>query len=274
MTELTTIIEGINRRIDGIALVRLIDYHVDKIQVSGATLKCFCPIHHELAFRSLIINLKTNTYRCTMKRCPCFQEGLLVELWARHMNLEVLEAGLDLADKLQLDIDIQTLRQLGATFTEKARDALAAEDFDQARALIDQALALQSRNLELRLLSAQIWTAAGRHDRANEEYLALFDAYLEDRSFDAARELLAMLLAEQPDSQLLLERQVELAHHEATRRPEDEAPERGDVVAQRRAADPGCAHAHAHPAPAAHPGADCRPPRRQAPGNHGVTPAW
>ena len=58
MFELSSIIQEINQQIDGIAFARLFDYHPSKIQFLGNTLKFFCPVHNELAFRSMVLDME------------------------------------------------------------------------------------------------------------------------------------------------------------------------------------------------------------------------
>ena len=222
MIDLTSIIEEINRQIDAERFARLLNYHPDKIQISPPTLKCFCPVHHELAFRSLIINLKNNTYKCTMKHCRGFEGGKLVELWSLHRGLEPIEAALELAETLKLEIDVNTLRQIGSTYAEKAHEDLQSGDLDEARSSIDQALSFDPRNLSLRLLSAQIWEEAGSPERAQNERTAVLDAHLTAGDLSSARALLDPLLA-QGDSLPYLERFVEMMRREGNREPLAEA---------------------------------------------------
>ena len=80
------IIDQINEKIDPQQLIEKINYAPEKVQIIGTTLKCFCPIHKEKAFRSLIIDLKKKTFRCSMKGCKGFEGGSLVEFYALHTD--------------------------------------------------------------------------------------------------------------------------------------------------------------------------------------------
>ena len=227
MSHIASIIESINDQIDGVELARLTGYHPEKLQLSSSTVKCFCPVHGELAFRSLIINLKNNTYKCMMRRCACFEGGTLVEFWALFKGIEPVEAALDLAQRLKIDIDVEALKRLGENFATQAREALEGGDLEAARQAVDEAMALDSADLQLRLLSARVSEAKGDLDRAREEYLAILDAYLETRQIESARQLLGKLQEQSPDSPEVLERQIALT------RLEDDARKLSDALVQK-----------------------------------------
>lgn len=214
MLDLDSIIQEINQHLDGEALVRMFHYHPDKIQLNGPNLKCFCPVHNELAFRSLIVNLKAKTYKCTMKWCLGFTGGSLVELWALYRKLEPIEAAMELVEQLKLPINLETVRQLGVNYVEKARADLEAGSLESARASIDQALGLDPRNHDLKLFSARLWEVAGDSEKALAERLFVLDARLAAEELAGARPLLDELLAAQPAARPLMERNIVLARTE------------------------------------------------------------
>jgi tetratricopeptide (TPR) repeat protein len=210
MPNLSSIVEEINQQINGEVFARLIEYHPDKIQISGGTLKCFCPVHHELAFRSLIFNLKTHTYKCMMKRCECFDGGTFVQFWSIYRNMGLVESALDLADKLRIDIDVETFHQLGSNYQVKAESALDEGDLAAAREAVDQAIAMDSRNLNLRLLSAQVYQAAGETGQAVNEQALVLDELIDQKELAKAEDILQNLLEATPDSPEYLEREIRL----------------------------------------------------------------
>lgn len=210
MADLQAILQQINQMIDGQAFARLIDYFPDKIQVSGTSLKCFCPVHHELAFRSLIVNLRNNTYKCMMKQCACFEGGSLVQFWSIWRQMEPVEAALELVERLKLPIDVEMLKRLGTEYAEKAAKELEAGDMAAARTLIDSALSLDPKNLKLRLFSAQVSQAEGLDEQAFEERLGVLDALLEAERLEDARRLLESLKTD-PEPASLIEREIAIA---------------------------------------------------------------
>ncbi len=214
MLEIDSILQSINEQIDGEQLARLIDYHPDKIRSDGKTLKCFCPVHREMAFRSLIFYLKQHNYKCMMKQCELFEGGTFVEFWSIFKRLEPIEAALDLAERLKLDVDVGRVRLLGEEFAIAAREALEQARYDEAHAKIQQALAFDVNNLQLRLLSAQIHEARGDVEAALAERYGLYEYHLGQHDLDLARTVLDDIRAHYPPSPELFRRRVELAERQ------------------------------------------------------------
>ena len=214
MNELATIIDSVNQLVDVEALLRLIDYHVETIQIKGGKLRCFCPLHKEVALRSLLIELSDKTYKCTMNRCDGFNGGPVVELWALYRGMELIEAAIDIAERQKLPVDLDQMRNLGSRYRQQAEEALAAGDLDKARADIAQALKIDSRNPQTRLLSADIRENAGDKKAARQERLTLFDEVFAAQDFKLARTLIDNIMALTPAEPALLERNIELARRE------------------------------------------------------------
>ncbi|MBI1783645.1 tetratricopeptide repeat protein [Candidatus Sumerlaeota bacterium] len=209
------IISEVNSQTDAEKLAYLLDYHSEKVQITPTQVKCFCPLHHEQAFRSLILDVKGHSYRCTMKRCPGFEGGTFVHLWGVYRSMAPLEAALSLAEKLKLNIDVQALRLLGGNLIGKAKEATASGDLAAARAAIDQAVAFDPKSIEAARLSAEIWYKSGDRDRATEEYTRAIDLALEAKDFAAAHSVLGPLTASDPKSIEFAQRKVSLAKAES-----------------------------------------------------------
>lgn len=208
------IIGEVCSKVEAEKLAVLLDYHSSKIQITGNQVKCFCPLHNEQAFRSLILDTKKQTYRCTMKRCVGFEGGNFVDLWSLHTDAEPLEAALDLAEKLKLDIDVNRLRALGGDMVEKARKALKNKDLAEARQAADQAVAFLPNDRGAILVSAEIYRAAGEEERAQEQFLRAADLCIEASDFKTAREILGPLAKAGPDDVEVALRLVALSRAE------------------------------------------------------------
>lgn len=211
MSDLSAIISQINEHVDAQDLVRLINYFPEKAQTTGSSLKCFCPVHKEMAFRSLVLDLKHHTYKCMMRRCTCFEGGTFVELWAHHNSLAPVEAALDLAEKLEIPLDDINLDGLVESYTEQAKAALEAGDLDEARVAVDTALGLSPRDPHLHLLSATLHEECGAPEQALELRLQVFDGWLADEQIEEASSLFDEIVSQAPDDSRILERRVLLA---------------------------------------------------------------
>ncbi len=211
MSNLQSILSQINGLVDPPAFVRLLDYHPDKILSGDDSIKCFCPVHRERAVRSLIIHVPSRTYKCMMKHCACFKGGPLVELWGLHRQLAPIEAALDLAERMNLPVDMELFQRLGTQYVDQAVEALNRGDLPAARALINSALELDPHSLRLRMFSAQVSEAEGLHGRALEQRIEVFDTLIREKRLDEAGPLLARLLEVYPEAEELVEREIELA---------------------------------------------------------------
>ncbi|MCX7766269.1 MAG: hypothetical protein N2246_06155, partial [Candidatus Sumerlaeia bacterium] len=97
------IVDEVNQRIEVPWFLQEINYYPDKVQTVMETVKAFCPLHKETRFRSLIIDIVKKSYRCTLRTCPGYEGGKLIDLFARLQNLSQLRAALVLAQKLNIN---------------------------------------------------------------------------------------------------------------------------------------------------------------------------
>ena len=77
------LIEEVRAALDAEAVLRLIDYRPETIQDAGDRIKCFCPIHRETIFRTLVIERTAGSYRCSNFSCDGNDGGDLIDLYAR-----------------------------------------------------------------------------------------------------------------------------------------------------------------------------------------------
>lgn len=62
-------------------LLRVIDYRVETVQRGSEKWKCFCPIHQEKVFRSLVIDVVKRTFRCSFTQCKGYRGGSLLDFY-------------------------------------------------------------------------------------------------------------------------------------------------------------------------------------------------
>lgn len=200
----TGFIEQVNERIDPVALLERIGYATDKIQIVGSSVKAFCPIHHDTRFRSLLIDAKKGTFKCTTKTCDGFKGGNLVELYATVRGLGVLAAASELVRIFGFDIETSHLDQVAASFLDEAERAFVDHDHERAEAAARQALQFRSDLLEARLLLANILAAKGESAQACDEYIAVAENYLAQHAFEDVDRVLERASIEFPANEDLL----------------------------------------------------------------------
>ncbi|MGC8740795.1 MAG: tetratricopeptide repeat protein [Candidatus Sumerlaeaceae bacterium] len=98
------VIRDLNEQLDPRAVLELINYHSDKLQESGETLRGFCPIHRETVFRTLIIDKSKRTFRCMYSLCKGAAGGTLVELYALAQDIPLEKAVEELAGHFQIEV--------------------------------------------------------------------------------------------------------------------------------------------------------------------------
>ena len=62
-------------------LLGVINYRVETVQRGRDKWKCFCPIHQEGVFRSLVIDITKRIFRCGFTQCPGHRGGSLLDLY-------------------------------------------------------------------------------------------------------------------------------------------------------------------------------------------------
>ncbi|HPB29895.1 MAG TPA: tetratricopeptide repeat protein [Candidatus Sumerlaeota bacterium] len=205
------IIEQINDKVDPRDLLEKIDYATDKIQIIGPTLKCFCPIHKEKAFRSLIVDLKKKTYRCSLKTCKGFDGGNLVQFHAVYTDQSELKAAFSLAKLLSLEIDPSLITGLSQTFLAEARQAFLERDMDLAQSLINQSLDVAPENHEARYLFGQILEELGDSLGSIREFRTAADGFSSAADMTRAVEIYEQyLLKREPRNEDILKSAADL----------------------------------------------------------------
>jgi tetratricopeptide (TPR) repeat protein len=202
----TEVLDIINAHLDPHALLQHINYYPDKIQLLGTTLKCFCPIHSETAFRSLIIDTRHKTYKCTMKHCHGFDGGSLIDLYALHTKLPPLQAAFTLVKHLNIQLPEELGLQLDSGGLLSAEEAYNSQRFEEAKTLLEQVLEVNPNNSDARVLFARTLEALERHDEALAQYQFIAGQYTELNLLDKAIAILEkhVIPAKPKDEELLL----------------------------------------------------------------------
>lgn len=200
----TGLIEQVNEQIDPVALLERIGYATDKIQAVGATVKAFCPIHKDTRFRSLLIDAKKKTFKCTTKTCAGYNGGSLVELYAHVRDIPPLAAATELVRLFQLEIDTSQLDQVALSFLDEAERAFVDHDHERAEKAARQALQFRSDLMEARLLLANILAAKGESAQACDEFIAVAENYLSQGQYEDADRVLERASMDFPENEDLL----------------------------------------------------------------------
>jgi len=150
-----------NSRLNPRTLLRKMGFADDAIVEEGPVIRLFCPIHKDLARRSLIIEKGENKFRCQYRDCAAHAGGLLVELLALYLGVSVEEAIKQASDETrpeqQMALRADRLIEMG--------------QMAEARHLLEEAVRLSPRNEILRCKLAALYLELGQRDLGFREYL-------------------------------------------------------------------------------------------------------
>jgi tetratricopeptide (TPR) repeat protein len=150
-----------NRSLDPPALLRKLGFDDKAIADDGRHIRLYCPIHKDEVRRSLIIDRSENRYSCQYKSCPAHGGGLLIELVAQYLGVDVPEAIAHLGQEEQPE------RQLNAA----ADRAVVRGDMTEAVRLLEEAVRLTPRDEITRCKLAAAYLETGQRDKGFREYL-------------------------------------------------------------------------------------------------------
>ncbi|MCD6385797.1 tetratricopeptide repeat protein, partial [Candidatus Sumerlaeota bacterium] len=205
------IIDNVNQQIDPHWLINQINYYPEKAQVVLDTLKCFCPLHKDTKFRSMIIDTANKKYRCTLKTCAGYEGGRLVGLYARVENISQLHAALKIAKMLSIKIDERPLYELSDEYTHQAEEKLQAGQPALAMGLLEQAIELNPQNISAQQLLADVFMQHNEVSRAIEIFFHLADVYREQGEINRAIDIISKNVLEvEPENEIGISRLAEL----------------------------------------------------------------
>lgn len=96
-------LKAINAEIEPEKLLQTVGYELKTIQKNGEALKCFCPIHKEKTFRTLMVNIKHKSYRCGVASCPGGRGGNLIDFYAKVKNISNDESAQEIIKMFNID---------------------------------------------------------------------------------------------------------------------------------------------------------------------------
>ena len=92
-------VDKVNNHLKAEEVLQEIGYRIETIHQQGDNIRCFCPIHKETIFRSLIIDVIHNTYKCGYTLCEGFNGNNLLDLYSRCKGIPLDESVLYWAKK-------------------------------------------------------------------------------------------------------------------------------------------------------------------------------
>lgn len=164
---LTEELRQLNAELDGIWLLRKMGFTDDGMYVEGNTARLLCPIHKDLVRKSLLVDLEKNEFRCQYAECDARTGGLLIELYARFMDIELDQVRAHLFAEEEADKEL----------TEKADMFIQEGNLHEALPLLEKALKICPRNVITRCKLAALHLEIGRREDGILEYFKAAEDY-------------------------------------------------------------------------------------------------
>lgn len=198
-------------------VIEKIGYRTDTVQKIGTTLKCFCPIHHEPNFRTLIVDSGSRTYRCSNTTCAGHAGGDMIDLYARARDVNYSAALAELGKLADVELDLGPLGSYLERALALAHASSESGAYEKARGELEEILRYypncEDALRELLALYRKIdrdnkdpkGDEQGSVDHVAETTLRLASAFASSERHAEAAPLLREYLAEHPnDSEVRL----------------------------------------------------------------------
>lgn len=168
-----TLIDNVRRQLDPEAILRRIDYLPEMINDTGRTIKCFCPIHKETIFRTLIIDKPSGTYQCGNSNCPGRHGGDLIDLYAKTEDLSYEQALLELSEHFGVQVDMKLIEKYIQAALEVARNYLDMGVLAEAEEHFDRILRFKGDCIPAQQALVEIYQATDRSEQVELARLRL-----------------------------------------------------------------------------------------------------
>jgi len=189
--------------LDAEAVLKKINYRPTTIQKRDDQLRCFCPIHKETVFRTLVVQCNDNRYRCSYTLCAGARGGDLIDLYALSAGMDYDDAMRDLAASFNLTIELPSISDFLEQKMSEGRNYLDMGAGQEARETYSQILAADPDNLDAHqgLLQALILT--GKSREAKEQRLRIAQIAQKQGNWTVAQQTYEEHLEEDPDDDLI-----------------------------------------------------------------------
>lgn len=181
-------------------VLNAINYRTDTIQEASDTIKSFCPIHQEQVFRTLIINNKDKSYRCSYSLCPGNKGGDLISLYAKAKKIDYDDGLSELVQLLNLPIELPTTQEFIDKTVEVAENYLELGVLDESENYFKKTISHQPQNLRSHLGLYEIYTRRNEEELLRQELKIVIDILIAERKFDEAINHIRTFLEKEPES--------------------------------------------------------------------------
>ena len=192
-------LRALREKIEIKPILEAINYRLDTIQEIGETVKCYCPIHREAVFRTLIIDKRARRYRCSYSLCPGHKGGDLVDLYAQASKIDYDEAVQQLVERLKISIELPPAEDYIQKTLEVSENYLTLRAYDDAFAGFTKVLSVEPNNSAALKGLLEIHRARNEEEQRLEVLGRLATVTLQQEQFAEAADYCREILEKRPD---------------------------------------------------------------------------
>ncbi|OIN98701.1 hypothetical protein AUJ66_00385 [Candidatus Desantisbacteria bacterium CG1_02_38_46] len=177
----------LNLSIDAKVLLQKINYKPEAVEIIEDKLRAFCPVHKDKNFRTLMVDLKSNHFKCHYLQCEGYKGGNLLYLYSIAQKCNLGESALFWSKTLNVPLEeikapeeekIEAVPAPAAAKAGVEEDHFAKGVSFYTRNLLGEAikefeLVLQEtpvKELEVRNMLGLCFMKQGSHEKAVEEF--------------------------------------------------------------------------------------------------------
>jgi len=185
--------------LDPVEVLKRLNYRPETIQAAKNQIKCFCPIHKEAVFRTMLIEAEEKRFRCSYTLCPGARGGNLIQLYALAKGVSEGQALPELVEAFGLNVDLPTATAFLERTLSIAQNFLEMEVAEEAEAAFRKALEIDPQSLRGHRGLVAALALGKKTEQARAERLELARLAREQGQLEMARQSLEEHLAERPE---------------------------------------------------------------------------
>jgi len=186
--------------LDARTILQTLNYRTETIQEIGDTIKCFCPIHKEQVFRTLIVRLKEKTYRCSYSLCPGNKGGDIISLYAMSNGVDYDEGLARLVKLMNINVELPTTQEVIDKMVEVAENYLELGVIDEAFQGFSKVVEVQQNNITAHKGLLEIYNIQKKGALFIKELKIVASLLIANRNYDEALNHCTQLVEKEPDS--------------------------------------------------------------------------
>jgi len=204
-----TTLKSVLNKLNIMKMLELISYRTDTVQESEDTIRCYCPIHKEVVFRTLIINTSDKGFRCSYSLCAGHKGGDLILLYALATEKDYDECVDFLVDHFGLDVELPTSKEFVEKTVEIAENYLELGALDEAEHGFKKVISIDSTNLTAQKGLLEVYTLLNNEPKRLKALRDLVKLYAEHKEYKEVIEFGRKVLEKEPEDVQIQEQLID-----------------------------------------------------------------